>query len=179
MASSTSQEDEGPSPSHTMMNPNSDIADDLRSLSRSPQPHRRNGSVHYYTQTRTSSDSGTEADDESTSLLKGLPPPPLRSRKGARPVGDNDFWLPKLQRWRSTSRSSRRSSVGDNEADILELESKIRAKRRVEIIRRAFEAALLLFVGGVILAQENARLLAWVWKKGMSVTYFEFYCFHY
>ncbi|KAL4751365.1 hypothetical protein BDW72DRAFT_193056 [Aspergillus terricola var. indicus] len=170
MASSTSQEDEGPSPNNTMILPNSGVPDNRRSLSRSPHPHRRNGSVHYHTQTRTSSDSGTEADDESTSLLKGLPPPPLRSRKGARPVGDHDFWLPGLQRWRSTSRSSRRSSVGDNEADILELKSKIRAKRRVEIIRRAFEAALLLFVGGVVLAQENARLLAWVWKKEL-VTY--------
>ncbi|KAL6231110.1 hypothetical protein BDW75DRAFT_221078 [Aspergillus navahoensis] len=165
MASSTSQEDEGPSPNNNMILPNSDVADDLRSLSRSPHPHRCNGSVHHHTRTRTSSDSGTEADDESTSLLKGLPPPPLRSRKGARPVGDNDFWLPGLQRWRSTSRSSRRSSVGDNEADILEVKNKIRAKRRVEIIRRAFEAALLLSVGGVVLGQETARSLAWAWKK--------------
>ncbi|KAL4984300.1 hypothetical protein BDW68DRAFT_167308 [Aspergillus falconensis] len=170
MASSTSQEDEGSSPNNTMILPHSDVADGLRSLSRSPHPHRRNGSVHHHTRIRTSSDSGTEADDESTSLLKGLPPPPLRSRKGTRPVGDYDFWLPGLQRWRSTSRSSRRSSVGDHEADILEMKSKIRAKRRVEIIRRAFEAALLLSVGGVVLGQETARSLAWAWRKEL-VTY--------
>ncbi|KAL4973948.1 hypothetical protein BDW66DRAFT_141038 [Aspergillus desertorum] len=170
MASSTSQEDEGPSPNDNMIHLNSEVADGLRSLSRSPQPHRRNGSVHHHIQTRTPSDSGTEADDESSILLKGLPPPPLRSRKGARPIGENDFWLPGLQRWRSTSRSSRRSSVGDNEADILEMRSKIRAKKRVEIIRRAFEAALLLSVGGVVLGQETARSLAWAWKKEL-ITY--------
>ncbi|KAL5333546.1 hypothetical protein BJX70DRAFT_392086 [Aspergillus crustosus] len=171
MASSTSQEDEGPSPN--MIPPDSDLAasQDLRSLSRSPLPSRRNGSVH--TRTRTSSDSGTEADDESTSLLKGLPVPPTRSRKGARPTwnggGDHDLWLPGLQRWpslaRSTSRSSRRSSVGDNEAEILELKDKFKAKRRVEIIRRGFEAALLLSVGGVALGQESVRSLVWAWKK--------------
>ncbi|RDW81318.1 putative phosphatidate cytidylyltransferase [Aspergillus mulundensis] len=171
MASTTSQEDEGPSPhNNIMILPDPDLADDLRSLSRSPHPYRRNGSVHHRPRTRTSSDSGTEADDESTSfsLLKGLPPPPLRSRKGARPIGDNDFWLPGLQRWRSTSRSSRRSSVGNNEADILEMKVKIKTKRRVEIIRRAFEAALLLSVGGVVLGQESARSLAWAWRKELA-----------
>ncbi|KAL4885499.1 hypothetical protein BJY04DRAFT_214295 [Aspergillus karnatakaensis] len=171
MASSTSQEDEGTSPN--MIPPDSDLAasDHLRSLSRSPHPYRRNGSIHQ--RTRTSSDSGTEADDESTSLLKGLPVPPSRSRKGARPTwnggGDHDLWLPGLQRWpslaRSTSRSSRRSSIGDNEVEILELRDKIKAKRRVEVIRRGFEATLLLSVGGVVLGQSSVRSLAWTWKK--------------
>ncbi|KAL4913214.1 hypothetical protein BDW62DRAFT_192979 [Aspergillus aurantiobrunneus] len=174
MASSTSQEDEAPS--SNMIPLDSDVAapDNLRSLSRSPHSSRRNGSVHH--RTRTSSDSGTEADDESTGLLKGLPTPPLRSRKGARPswngVGDHDLWLPGLQRWpslaRSTSRSSRRSSVGDNEAEILELKNKIKAKRRIEIIRRTFEAALLLSVGGVVLGQQSVRSLVWAWKKELA-----------
>ncbi|KAL4865255.1 hypothetical protein BDV12DRAFT_174866 [Aspergillus spectabilis] len=171
MASSTSQEDEGPPPNMIPLDSDVAASDHLRSLSRSPQPSRRNGSIH--TRTRTSSDSGTEADDESTSLLKGLSAPPARSRKTARPTwnggGDHDLWLPALQRWpslaRSTSRSSRRSSLGDNEVEILDLRDKIKAKRRVEIIRRGFEAALLLSVGGVVLGQESVRSLAWAWKK--------------
>ncbi|KAL3450305.1 hypothetical protein BJX65DRAFT_305151 [Aspergillus insuetus] len=175
MASLTSQEDKGLPP----LSPEPDVpaTDALRSLSRSPHPYRRNGSIQQ--RTRTSSDSGTEADDESTSLLKGLPAPPLRSRKGARPswngVADHDLWLPGLQRWpslaRSTSRSSRRSSLGDNEIDLWELQNQIKSKRRIEIIRRAFETGLLLSVGGVVLGQQSVRSLAWVWKKEL-VAYF-------
>ncbi|KAJ0414674.1 hypothetical protein BJY00DRAFT_305428 [Aspergillus carlsbadensis] len=175
MASLTSQEDEGLPP--LLPDPDVPTADAPRSLSRSPHPYRRNGSIQQ--RTRTSSDSGTEADDESTSLLKGLPAPPLRSRKGARPswngVADHDLWLPGLQRWpslaRSTSRSSRRSSIGDNEIDLWELQNQIKSKRRIEIIRRAFETGLLFSVGGVVLGQQSVRSLAWVWKKEL-IAYF-------
>jgi hypothetical protein len=52
--------------------------------------------------------------------------------------------------------------------EILELRDKIKAKRRVEIIRRGFEAALLLSVGGVVLGQQSVRSLAWAWKKGTT-----------
>lgn len=160
-----------------MILPDADVAapDDLRSLSQSPHPYR-NGSVHH--RTRTSSDSGTEADDESTGLLKGLPAPPLRSRRGARPNGDHDLWLPGLQRWpsmaRSTSRSSRRSSIGDNEAELAEMRNKMKKKKHIEVIRRSFEAALLLSVGGVVLGQQSVRSLAWAWKKGTMSHFLEF-----
>ncbi|KAL4948889.1 hypothetical protein BDW69DRAFT_188837 [Aspergillus filifer] len=163
----------------------------IRSLSRSPHPYHRsslsNGSAqslynnhsHHRprtrtsARTRTSSDSGTEADDESTALLKGLPAPPLRSRRGWNGVSETDVWVPGLgmQRWpslaRSTSRSSRRSSLGmggDNE-DELQLRNKIRVKRRIEIVRRGFEAALLLAVGGVVLLRPGVREGAWGWRK--------------
>ncbi|KAL4928851.1 uncharacterized protein BDV17DRAFT_298376 [Aspergillus undulatus] len=143
---------------------NSELAD-LRALSRSPHPYHRT--------TRTSSDSGTEADDESTGLLKGLPVPPLRSRRAWNGVSETDVWLPGLglQRWpslaRSTSRSSRRSSngVAGDQEDILELKNKIKFKRRIEIIRRAFETALLFSVGGVVLMQPGVRQRAWGWRK--------------
>lgn len=196
MASTRSQEDEGLSPNVILSDLDPSALDlDLRPLSRSPHPYSRtgnhksknNGSVHsnHHTQTRTSSDSGTEADDESTSLLKGLPAPPLRSRKGVRAgwngASDHDLWLPGLQRWpsfgRSTSRSSRRSSVGDNEAEISEMRDKARTKRRIEVVRRAMEAALLLSVGGVVLNQQSARALAWAWKKGM-LSLFECFGLH-
>ncbi|KAL4804228.1 hypothetical protein BDV18DRAFT_142756 [Aspergillus unguis] len=194
MSSTTSQEDDAPHPTMSHTDLEVPALDDLRFVSRSPHPYRRNGNVntnghgngsvhpHHRTRTRprTSSDSGTEADDESTSLLKGLPAPPLRSRKGVRRswngAGDQDLWLPGLQRWpsfgRSTSRSSRRSSqwssVGDNEAEMSDLREKIRTKRRIEIVRRAFETALLLSVGGFVLGQQSARELAWTWRKELA-----------
>ena len=39
-------------------------------------------------------------------------------------------------------------------------------KRFVEILRRLSETALLMSVGGVVMLREDARALAWAWKKG-------------
>lgn len=67
-----------------------------RPISRSRQPyHRRSGSLklskdehptfkHETSSRSESTESGTEADDEKGLLLKSLPPPPLRTRKGLR-----------------------------------------------------------------------------------------------
>ncbi|EAW10372.1 putative phosphatidate cytidylyltransferase [Aspergillus clavatus NRRL 1] len=165
-------------------------ANPLRHLSRSPHPYRRKG-LHCAdspslsgdhsdrpTQNpsqwpKTSSDSGTEADDESTGILKGLPAPPVRLRKGLRStwngIDDNDLWSPILQPWpsfaRSTSQSSRRGSGEGLEVGIHCLRDQNRQKRRIEVLRRLSEAALLLSVGGTVLWQESARSLAWAWKK--------------
>ncbi|KAF9883400.1 hypothetical protein FE257_003523 [Aspergillus nanangensis] len=123
---------------------------------------------------RTSSDSGTEADDESTGFLKGLPAPPLRPRKGLRSgwngiADNNDPWLPALHLWpslvRSTSRSSRRSSGEDLEGDGQDIRERIGKKKRIEVLRRLMEMALLLSVGVVVLLQRPSRSLAWEWKK--------------
>ncbi|KAE8394746.1 hypothetical protein BDV23DRAFT_169431 [Aspergillus alliaceus] len=161
---------------------------DLRQLTRSPHPYHRKGSKRsephllptecgdrptptYWP--KTSSDSGTEADDESTGFLKGLPAPPLRHRKGLRSnlngaADQHDLWLPLLQPWpsltRSTSRSSRRSSSEDTGARRVDLRGKA-GKKRVEILQRLLETGLLLSVGAVVLLQESARSLAWAWRK--------------
>lgn len=186
-----------PRPQEEALLPNNDLADPERpsstrprQFSRSPHPYYRRGlncpdpqslptesgdrsqRLHW---PRTSSDSGTEADDESTGVLKGLPAPPLRPRKGLRSgwndVAENDQWLPVLQPWpsfvRSASRSSQRSSSEEVEAGVTELRKKVNKRRRIEILRRLFEAGLLFSVGAVVLGQESARSLAWTWKKGM------------
>ncbi|KAL4946625.1 hypothetical protein BDV06DRAFT_208538 [Aspergillus oleicola] len=181
MASSTSPEDEAllhptstvPVPASMIpaSTPNNAADSDPASLYNHNHNHHR-PRTRTSARTRTSSDSGTEADDESTALLKGFPAPPLRSRKAWNGVSETDVWVPGLgmQRWpslaRSTSRSSRRSSVGmgDNE-DELQLRNKIRVKRRIEIVRRGFEAALLLSVGGVVLVQPGVRERVWGWRK--------------
>ncbi|PLB39851.1 putative phosphatidate cytidylyltransferase [Aspergillus candidus] len=175
MASSQSQEEER---SRHSPDPGLTVPDPLRRLSRSPHPYHRQGGqcldpqptdrrTSLYT-SKTSSDSGTEADDESTGLLRGLPAPPLRPRKGLRAVGDypHDSWLPVLTRSTSrSSRSSRRSSSEEAELEACELREKESRKRRLEILRRLLETALLLSVGAVVLRPESVRAVAWAWRK--------------
>ncbi|KAJ6152865.1 hypothetical protein N7497_007184 [Penicillium chrysogenum] len=168
------------------------FAEDLRLFNRSPHPYhrsRRLGSctpseqgdrLHplssYSRSSRTTSDSGTEADDESTGILRGLPAPPLRPRKGLRSggVGPTDLndWLPSLQPWpsfvRPMLRTSRRSSEEELEEEAFEERLRFRRQRRVEVLRRLLEVALLLSVGGVVLYQDGARSLAREWRKEIA-----------
>lgn len=168
------------------------IAESLRQFTRSPHPYHRSRRAasrtpseqgdrlnpHSYSKSsRTPSDSGTEADDESTGILRGLPAPPLRPRKGLRPgvdgVADTDGWFPSLQPWpsfvRQNSRGSRRSSGEEAEGDAIEAQKQRRRKTRIEILRRLLETLILLSVGGVVLLQREARALAWAWRKGMAI----------
>lgn len=178
-------------------------SDPQRQLSRSPHPYHRNGSsVHIRVHDppplrsengdppvsapkgikspKTSSDSGTEADDESTGILRGLPAPPLRPRKGLRShrngsEDDMDSWISIFQplpallgRSRPSSRGSRRSSVEDAELEAVGLRrQKLRREKRIEVLRRLSEVALLLSVGGVVSLPEGVREVAWAWRKGM------------
>lgn len=169
------------------------IAEDLRQFTRSPHPYhhsRRLGSrtpseqgdrlqplTPYSKSSRTSSDSGTEADDESTGILRGLPAPPLRPHKGLRSGGngfvDSDAWLPTLHPWPSLARQSSRGSRRSSEEKQAEGEAaeaqRLKSKRRVEILRRLLETVLLLSVGVVVLLRREARSLAWEWRKGMVI----------
>ncbi|KAL1997932.1 hypothetical protein VTN02DRAFT_411 [Thermoascus thermophilus] len=169
--------------------------DHLRRFERSPHPYHRtsarlpdadsaptdHGDVDRQTSRRwrtpkTSSDSGTEADDESTGLLKGLPAPPARPRKGLRVALNNggedpSLWVVPARPWpfyvRSRSRSSRRSSSEEagTEADVRERSAR---RRRVEVLRRLSETALLLSVGAVVFLREDVRLLALSWRRGTT-----------
>ncbi|KAE8352910.1 hypothetical protein BDV28DRAFT_157462 [Aspergillus coremiiformis] len=181
------QEEEGLSLPKNITESEFIIPDSLRHFSRSPHPYHRKGSKHPEPQLlpmecgdrrtptywpKTPSDSGTEADDESTGILKGLPAPPIRHRKGLRPglngtADQHDSWL---QQWqpRSTSqssrRSSRRSSSEEAEVGMVELLGRARQKR-VEMLQRLLETGLLFSVGAVVLSQGIARTLAWAWRK--------------
>lgn len=54
----------------------------------------------------------------------------------------------------------------------------MKKKKHIEVIRRTFEAALLLSVGGVVLGQQSVRSLAWAWKKGTLSHFLKFYCYN-
>jgi hypothetical protein len=198
MTSPRGQEQNGAPPrSSTPATSSETIAADLRRFTRSPHPYhlksstsaRHHGShtppsehgdrlrppSYFSKSSRTPSDSGTEADDESTGLLRGLPAPPLRPRKGLRTGAnagvadtDPDPWLPwpPLLVRPIARKSSRWSSDTEAEGQTAEARQRLSWNRRVEVLRRLLETALLLSVGGVGLLQSDARLQAWGWRKG-------------
>lgn len=161
------------------------LAADLRQFNRSPHPYHLKNRRRYESSengdhlrppssrlkpSRTPSDSGTEADDESTGILRGLPAPPLRGRKGLRSgLVETDPWLTTLQPWPPilVRRSSWRSSGEEADEEVVRARQKLGRKRRAEIVRRLLETALLLSVGVVVLLQRETRSLAWAWRKGI------------
>lgn len=165
------------------------FSEKVRLLNRSPHPyHKSQGfesqnpehgdrlhpSTSYSKSSHTTSDSGTEADDESTGILRGLPAPPIRPRKGLRSssaASDVESWLPSFKPWssfvRPVIRISRRSSEEELEGEAFEQRRRSRQERQVEILRRLMETTLLLSVGGATLYQDGARTMAWEWRKGM------------
>ncbi|KAK2761283.1 hypothetical protein FQN54_001805 [Arachnomyces sp. PD_36] len=178
MAAQNIQDDEviAKSSSHLHIAPPNES---FRNLSRSPHPYNRRGSklaeVDGFPTTneesfqqpwgrritpRSSSDSGTEADDESTGLLKGLPAPPTRPRKGLRGIREHDgspdstsaqdrLWL--LQRG-TRSRSTAGGLAGRLDSETAEVSRRIARRRKVELLRRLSETFLLLTVGLIVVA---------------------------
>ncbi|CAG8958283.1 hypothetical protein HYFRA_00000638 [Hymenoscyphus fraxineus] len=103
----------------------------------------------------TPSDSGTEADDEH--FLKGLPAPRLKPHKGLR-GSDGTFSgspsplpSPAFQDGDIFRRLgyARVNSLAEKSEDTRKVTDKFRRKRKVEIIRRISETAILGAVGGI------------------------------
>ncbi|MCJ1394768.1 hypothetical protein MMC18_007648 [Xylographa bjoerkii] len=124
------------------------------------------------------SESGTEADDERPSFLKGLPAPPSRPRKGLRGnqisgavAVSSPFLTPSyLDEYQPTSLrgkpkrrvSTRDQAVANEEArQILEKYTK---RRQAELARRVVEALLLAGVGYVTILGSESDL-----QTGMSI----------
>jgi hypothetical protein len=124
----------------------------------------------------SNSDSGTEADDEH--FLKGLPAPKLRSHKGLRDgygslstspspllspagLGEDSQKLPGYLRKVSAALAVQ------NKEDASKALEKIRRKRRVEGVRRLTEAALLVFVGGILCLNPEVRNLLGLSRRGL------------
>jgi hypothetical protein len=122
------------------------------------------------------SDSGTEADDERPLvLLKGLPAPPLRPRKG---LNDNcgsgaeaalssplltPSYLDEERRRRpsaerSSTRSPSRSRTRPNEESARLVEEKYRRRRRAELLRRGLETVCLGGAGCLNICRTPAAL---------------------
>ena len=108
---------------------------------------------------RSTSDSGTDADDESGLILKSLPAPPIKSRKGfigqdghgtSSPLltpsylDDEDRRLA-LERQLRRSHSDLQSVSTDDETR--KVREKFTRRRRAEFLRRISETLLFGFVG--------------------------------
>ncbi|KAI4236193.1 MAG: hypothetical protein LQ349_002696 [Xanthoria aureola] len=107
----------------------------------------------------TPSDTGSEADDESGPLLKSLPAPPLRLRKGLK--NDSAIGTPSPlltpsylddEKRKETFEASfkRRASLQSHTStddETLTIRDKFRKRRRAELIRRLTETLLLLSIG--------------------------------
>ncbi|KAI2792425.1 hypothetical protein POX_b02463 [Penicillium oxalicum] len=184
------EEEEATSRCSTPASSSNLIAEDLRQFTRSPHPYHRSSRPAvsrtpsersdrlqplstYPKSSRTPSDSGTEADDESTGVLRGLPAPPPRPRKGTTSGAnlDTDAWLSALPKWpsfvRQTLRASRRSSSEEIEHEIA-TRKQLRRQRRIEIMRRLAEMALLLSVGAIVLLPGDTRRIAWAWRRELA-----------
>ncbi|KAL8994148.1 MAG: hypothetical protein Q9169_005804 [Polycauliona sp. 2 TL-2023] len=107
----------------------------------------------------TPSDSGSEADDESGPLLKSLPAPPLRLRKGLKnesalgtpsPLLTPSYLDDEKRRASFEASFKRRASLQSHtstDEETLAIKDKFRKRRRAELLRRLTETALLLCIG--------------------------------
>lgn len=120
----------------------------------------------------TPSDSGTEADDEH--FLKGLPAPRIRPHKGLRgsdgiysaspsPLPSPAFQDGYLSRQMGYAHANALTCKGETARKATD---KFRRKRRVEIIRRISETAILGCVGGIICLNSEVKQLIWLWRRG-------------
>ncbi len=123
----------------------------------------------------TNSDSGTEADDEH--FLKGLPAPKLRPHKGLRGVEGSLSSSPSpllspaiLDEDPAKVRNYLRKAsitILDDER-VRKVAEKLRQKRRVEVLRRATEGAILVLVGSILCCDLDVRKLLRLWRRGES-----------
>ncbi|KAI9840872.1 MAG: hypothetical protein M1837_001251 [Sclerophora amabilis] len=140
---------------------------------------------------RSLSDSGTEADDESYGVLRGLPAPPTRQSKGlkdARGSGGLEAFPSPLLTPAFLSETDRKFSLDfgaasrrgggggvgggsgargkplETEEEIRAAAARFRKRRRRELVRRAVEVLLVLAVGGLTLRQKHV----WAASRGLG-----------
>ena len=125
----------------------------------------------------TNSDSGTEADDEH--FLRGLPAPRVRPHKGLRDADGALSGTPspllspailddEPHKSHGYLRRAAVPSVSLTEDEKRKATERVRQKRRVEIIRRTTETALLVLVGGTLCQNREVRQLLRFWGEGES-----------
>lgn len=131
------------------------------------------------------SDSATEADDESGGVLRGLPAPPLRLRKGIKDPRGPGIWSPLLtptfldedERKLSMGRQSRSHDslqsppLTDEERSRVQV--KFTRKRRAEFLRRLSETVLLGSVGCIACGRESESLCRTWWRGNYRVRKWE------
>ena len=180
-------------------------------LSRSPHPYHRRGSNTLSTRpdvhppslpstsgssvtrpTTSSSDSGTEADDEKGSIARGLPAPPFRLHKGLKgnsPYQQSPVVTPfppaeiqaneKWNEYFSTSNNHEKRARDDERR--VEIEEKRHTEaRRKETIRRSTETLLIcLFTGCLVYQEVSIGTKWWLEVRDFAVTVVCIYLAHF
>lgn len=130
---------------------------------------------------KSPSDSGSEADDESNGFLRGLPAPPQRLRKGLKDGRglvievtpsplltpsylDSDrrtLSLENIKDWRASTFV--RHGVDE---DTQRLKEKFAKRRKAELVRRSCEVLLVGIIGSIIWHGISSSAAARAWRKG-------------
>lgn len=126
---------------------------------------------------KTSSESGTEADDESGTFFRGLPAPPTRPRKGLRGAGGKDEALsplvtPRMLRDEKRSLSLDGQRDQQDSRDSLDQEEKVLRekyvrRRRGEVVRRVVEIILLMAVAMLVCLEHQGWRTLKNWQHGL------------
>lgn len=158
---------------------------DYIKVTASPSENKRDEASYFDTKHKrgrsrsSTSDSGTEADDESGSggMLRGLPAPPLRLRKGFKDSRGLETYSPLLtpscldepgQRFPYNQTQKR---IGDEQRLLLDDEESVRIRekftrrRRAELLRRMTETLLLCSVGCIACTKISESFFR-AWKRG-------------
>ena len=178
-------------------------------LSRSPHPYHRRGSSALFTRPdvlqtslpstngsrsnraiTSSSDSGTEADDEKGSIARGLPAPPFRLRKGLKgnsPYQQSPVVTPfppaepraneKWNEYFSTPNTHEGREQRDERCDDIEGRRYAEARRK-EILRRSTETLLVCLLTGCLVYQ-NSQTRWWLELRVFGGTLTTIYLVHF
>ncbi|KAI9889822.1 MAG: hypothetical protein M1814_004924 [Vezdaea aestivalis] len=150
-----------------------------RPAEKSTTPSIEDSTFQWHRPSTSPDDSGTEADDEGFTVLRSLPAPPLRPRKGLRDAkGSSEDGVGSPLR---TPDASERTGKGEGriikqngwESRVEErrLAERVYRRRRAEIARRVVEAALAAGIGVVVLCGQGVWSVAWRGHKVELVTH--------
>lgn len=135
-------------------------------------------------QSQSPSESGTEADDEGYNLVKALPAPPLRPHKGLReppgkgqgatsplltPTQIDDEGRKFSEEYFSVNKKGKRKDTSYIDDEAIAARQKYRKRRRMELIRRATEVALLAGIGALTVSGCGCWGIVLGWHRGMTV----------
>ena len=157
-----------------------------RDLSCDVQDHAFIEQGHWRPKASTSpDDSGTEADDESFTFLKGLPAPPSRPRKGLRvqesDKGDTpsplltpsylDSYGGKSKAEYHFAERNDKASEASRQRGRQRIPVRVQRQRIAELARRVIEIILVGVIGAVALQGHDVLNLAWTEYYGTATTF--------
>lgn len=130
---------------------------------------------------KASSESGTDAEDETYHYIRALPAPPLKPRKGLRGAKEEGLATPLLtpstledyakafqsEYFPTHEEDERKATSAEEEAR--QAKAKFFKRRQAEVIRRVCECAFVAAVGLSVIRPRQIRLAVREWQRGMCM----------